>query len=133
MKLTDLFPLANFTLVCNILEAAKRKLAKRVIKKEPKTTDLLISVYSQLYEEGNLKNQRIMCAFLMAFSVFLRSTELRNIKFSDVNFECMHMSLFIERSKTDIYRDGAWVIISKTGTMLCLVVNLQKYIAWGNF
>lgn len=90
----------------SLVSNAKRKLAKRVVKKEPVTTDLLLAVYSQLYEEGNLKNQRILCAFLLAFSGFLRSAELLNLKSSDVTFE-MHMSILIESSKTDRYRDGA--------------------------
>ena len=42
------------------------------------------------------------------------------------------MSIFIEHSKTDIYRDGAWVLISRTNTELCPVVNTERYLKWAN-
>ena len=38
------------------------------------------------------------------------------------------MCIFIEKSKTDISRDGAWVIIAKTDSRLCPVKNLMEYI-----
>ena len=38
------------------------------------------------------------------------------------------MYIFIETSKTDVYRDGAWVVIAKTGTQLCPVANTMEYI-----
>ena len=40
------------------------------------------------------------------------------------------MNVFIESNKTDKYRDGAWIIIAKTGTLLCPVFNLEKYFTW---
>ena len=42
------------------------------------------------------------------------------------------MSIFIECSKTDKYRDGAWVVIAKLGSILCPVENVRKLIRWGN-
>ena len=42
------------------------------------------------------------------------------------------MSLFIEKSKTDIYRDGSWLIIARTATNLCPVKNLELYFSYGN-
>ena len=38
-----------------------------------------------------------------------------------------HMELYIESSKTDEYRDGAWVVIAKTHTDLCPVQMLRRY------
>ena len=35
------------------------------------------------------------------------------------------MSIFIESSKTDKYRDCARVVIKRTGTVLCPVENLE--------
>lgn len=40
------------------------------------------------------------------------------------------MSVFIESSKTDKFREGAWVLIVRTGTKLCPVENLGKYLMW---
>ena len=49
-----------------------------------------------------------------------------NIKRSDI------LSIFIEFSKTDKYRDGAWVVISRTRTSLCPVENLERYLLWAD-
>ena len=54
------------SLVVNVLEAAKRKLAKRVTKREPVTAELMQCMYTSLYQEGNVYNQRIMCAMSTA-------------------------------------------------------------------
>lgn len=132
-ELFDMKAPTDSKMVINILEAAKRMLSKPVSKKDPITIELLSKMYHCLYKEGNLKNQRIICASLVAFSGFLRSTELLNIKRSDVIFEGTHMNVFIESSKTDKYRDGAWLVISNTGTPLCPVANLKRYIEWANY
>lgn len=119
-------------LVRNVLEAGKRKLAKPVVKKEPVTSDLLSKMYHSLYEERNLKNQRTICACLLAYSGFLRSEELLKLRRNDVLFKAEYMSVFIESSKTDKYRDGAWILIARTGTLLCPVKNLERYFLWAD-
>ena len=119
-------------LVVNLLESSKRKLSKPVNKKEPISVNMLQDLYNRLFIEGHAKNQRIICACLLAFAGFLRSSELLKIRRSDVLFDKTHLSLFIESSKTDKYRDGAWIVISRTGTLLCPVCNLEKYFAWSN-
>jgi integrase len=114
----------------NILEAAKRILAKPVNRKEPITVGTILAVYNSLYEKKNIKNQRIICAIILAYAGFLRSAELLNIKVSDIVFEQSYMAIYIEKSKTDVYRDGHWVMIAKTGTLLCPCENVLKYIEW---
>ena len=37
------------------------------------------------------------------------------------------MEIFIESSKTDQLRDGAWVVIARTGSPLCPVAMLERY------
>ena len=46
-----------------------------------------------------------------------------SIKRSDIIMYTTHMSIFLEKSKTDIYRDGAWVIIARTYSELCPFMN----------
>lgn len=122
----------NSKLVVNVLESAKRILSKYTFKKEPVTVEILSRLYTGLYLENNVKNQRMICACLVAFSGFLRSSELLSIKISDIVFNSSYMAIFIECSKTDKYRDGSWVMIAKTGTNLCPVENVKKLIKWGN-
>ena len=121
------------TLVINILESAKRILATKTVKKEVMTVDVLDSMYDRLYEHGNLKSQRIICASLLAFAGFMRSSELLGVMISDLDFHASYLSVFLESSKTDKYRDGSRILIARTGTKLCPVVNVEKYIQWGDF
>ncbi|XP_053382012.1 uncharacterized protein LOC123541270 [Mercenaria mercenaria] len=123
---------SDSTLVVNILEAAKRKLAKSVVKKEPITIDILSRMYEDLYKEGDVKSQIIICACLLGYAGFMRSSELLKIRRSDIIFDQGFMSIFIKSSKTDQYRDGAWLIIANSGTKLCPVTNLKRYLLWAD-
>ena len=120
-------------LVKNILESAKRRLSNCIVKKEPVTVKMLGDMFDRLYEFYNLKSQRTICACLIAYAGFLRSAELLNIRRSDIVIDSSHLSIFIESSKTDQYREGARVVIARTGTKLCPVVNLEKYFCWADF
>lgn len=42
------------------------------------------------------------------------------------------MSLFIESSKTDKYRDGAWIFVAKTGNITCPYDLLKRYLKKAN-
>ena len=50
-----------------------------------------------------------------------------NIKQSDIFIDYTRAAISIESSKTDQFRDGAWIVIAKTGTKLCPVINLISY------
>ena len=63
-----------------------------------------------------------------------QSSDLLDIRVSDIVFSDTHVSIFIENSKTGQYRDGAWSVIAKTGTVLCPVENLKKSLLfWENY
>ena len=112
--------------VINVLEAAKRILAKPKNKKEPISVEILMSMYKRLYRFRHLKNRRIICACLLGFAGFMR------IQVADIVFDQTFMAVFTESNKTDKYRDGSWIMISKTGTCLCPVNNVKKYIEWAD-
>ena len=42
------------------------------------------------------------------------------------------MEIFIESSKTDQFRDSVWVVIARTGTPLCQVAMLERYMHMAN-
>ncbi|XP_067668097.1 uncharacterized protein [Haliotis asinina] len=115
-------------LVKNVLEGAKRKLAKVVIKKEPITVSILERMYDDKIQEAGLPEIRLLSMCLLAYAGFLRSAELLYISRSDVVFCQSHIFVFIEKSKTDIYRDGAWIVIGRTHTKLCPVACLERYL-----
>ena len=39
-----------------------------------------------------------------------------------------HVEIFVESSKTDQLRDGAWVVIARTRSTLCPVAMLERYL-----
>lgn len=131
----DLFDFNSPTdsrLVCNVFEAAKRRLSKPVNKKEPMTVDLLQKMYSSMFQTRNVMNQRFICICLISYAGFLRSAEVLKLRRSDICIYSNYMSIFVESSKTDKFREGAWVLIARTGTSLCPVTNLEKYFVWAS-
>lgn len=102
------------SLVINVLEGAKRSLATPTNKKEPISVELLHKMYDAMFSFGNLYNQRIICACFTAFAGFLRVSEMLNIRRSDIVILECYMSILIQHSKTDVYRDGNSVLIART-------------------
>ncbi|XP_063410400.1 uncharacterized protein LOC134693496 [Mytilus trossulus] len=117
-------------LVKCVFEGAKRKLGSQIKKKEPITPELLQAMYDKFFCVENIFSQRTICACILGYAGFMRVSELLNLRYFDINFKTSHISIFIEKSKTDIYRDGNWLIIAKTGTTLCPVRNLELYMQW---
>ena len=54
--------------------------------------------------------------------------KLVHLRRSDILINEKYLKLFIEGSKTDIYRDGAWVYVSRTFTKTCPVAALERYL-----
>ncbi len=71
---------------------------------------------------------RVISVCLLAFAAFLRFDKLHWIKACDLDFGNV-LFILIEHSKTDIYRDGAWVVVARSGLdtypvkMLCKIDN----------
>ena len=116
-------------LVRQVLAGAKRILAHRITKKEPITPEILTQLVDKFAkEDAELDNVRIVTICLLGFAGFLRFSELEALKESDLQVFNNHLELFIESSKTDQYRDGAWVTIARTGSRICPVGMVQRYI-----
>lgn len=71
-----------------------------------------------------------MC--LLSFAGFIRISELLNIRRPDMIFNEDHISLFIEKSKTDCFREGSSVIIARTDEVACPVRMLTRYLQIAN-
>ena len=117
------------TVVQSMLEAAKRMLCHKINKKKPITVAHLHQLYRLLILDSNtLSDQRTMVVCLLGFCGFMRYSEICNLQRSDIYFESTYVKLFIEKSKTDIYREGNWIYLSKSGSVLCPVENLTAYL-----
>ena len=78
-------------------------------------------MYNKYFAVRNVYYQRTICACLLSYSGFLRTSELLNLRRSDIQFFTSHICVFIEKSKTDIYRDGSQLVIARTDSQLCPV------------
>ncbi|XP_065922605.1 integrase/recombinase xerD homolog isoform X6 [Magallana gigas] len=117
------------SLVVSVLEGARRLSAKPVTKKEPITSEILQQIVNR-YGTGSssLPDIRISCMCLLSYAAFLRFSELVNLKRSDITFYEDHLSLYISKSKTDKYKTGSNVIVSKTNNVTCSYGMLQLYL-----
>ena len=117
-----------------VKDAAPRTLTGYSNKKEPVTVDMLKKLalkYGAL--DANLMDLRIASMCLLAFAGFLRFKELVNLRLCDVQFFKGYVRLFVESSKTDIYRDGAWGYVARTNSETCPVSMLSRYLLKAGF
>ena len=77
--------------------------------------------------DASLSDIRTLTMCLVGFAGFFRFSELAQLKESDVVIYPEHMELFVEASKTDQFRDGAWVVIARTQSKLCPVAMMERY------
>ncbi|CAC5372756.1 unnamed protein product [Mytilus coruscus] len=95
-----------------ILEGGVRILSKPVNKKQPITAEILKSVVDTYGISHDLNNLRVCCLMLMGYAGFLRYNELANIKASNLKLFRSHLEIYIESSKTDVYRQGNTLVKS---------------------
>lgn len=115
-------------LVITVKEGALRTVGHITVKKEPITPETLrniVRVYGKT--DANLKDLRLACMCLISYAGFLRYSELSNIRRHHIQFFDTHVKLFLESSKTDVYREGRDVIIAKTNNFTCPVKMLIRY------
>ena len=78
---------------------------------------------------ASLYNIRSVALFaLLALAAFLRFDELAKLVCSDVSIESDTLKLFIQSSKTDRYRDGAWIVLLPSGKVTCPVAMMKRYL-----
>ena len=113
----DLFGLSNpceSNLAKGILESAKRRLSRQIVKNEPVTPDMVLSICQKFASaNANLSDLRTAAICVTAFAGFLSFNELANLRCCDVKFcKDKYVELFIAKSKTDIYRNGNVVMLA---------------------
>ena len=63
---------------------------------------------------------------------FLRFSEVIKLRRCDVIKSKTFLSIFIEKSKTDVYREGSWIYLTKLDTVLCPIELVSQYFKKGN-
>ena len=112
-----------------VLQGLKKLLHKPVVKKDPVTPEMLKAIITKYGASDNLIDIRLCAMTLLAYAGFLRHDELINIRRCDLQLFDSHVNIFIIKSKTDIYRQGAWVLVGATGTPTCPVMALRRYLS----
>ena len=121
--------LAVIFFVTNMFEAAKRVTAHRIKKKKVLFLDDLNRIFVKLNQnKTNLADQRLLTIILIAFCGFMRFSEVSRLGRSDCIFSSTYVKVFIEKSKTDIYREGIWVYITASSN-ICPLKQLKYYLA----
>ena len=95
----------NSELVNYFWESIRRICCQTPKKKKPFTPQLLHTLYRSLGEDNmNLIGLRTMLLCALSFMGFLNFSEVIDLKNSDIILKETHKSIFIEKSKTDVYR-----------------------------
>ena len=129
--LAGLHQLGGSPLVKPTLEGLKRILAKPKVRKEPVTADMLKAMVEAAGPDPSLTEVRLLAVCLVAFAGFLRCNELIKLKCSDITFNAEGMVINVQSSKTDQYREGASLIIARTGSATCPVSMMERYFHMG--
>ena len=80
----------------------------------------------------NLADQRLLTIILIGFCGFMRFSEVSRLRRSDFIFSSTYVKVFIEKSKTDIYREGMWVYISAS-SKICPLKQLKYYLTLAKY
>ena len=117
--------LADHPFVKQILAGAKRILAHKTTKKEPITPEILHRMYAKLVTPS--AELPIICTIDNMSAGLCWILSFQRIGIPEGKRRCFydeHAEIFVESSKTDQYRDGAWVPIARTDSDICPVTML---------
>ena len=101
----------NNSFVTSLQEAGKRIACPKRCKKDPVTPDLLIKLCEKFGHCNDLLIIRDITMILLCFAGFLRYDEISSLLCKNVVVHDNYLSIFIEKAKTDQYRDGNEVLI----------------------
>ena len=119
--------LAVIFFITNMSKPAKRVTVHKIKKKNALSLDNLNKTFVKLNQnETNLVDQRLLAIILIAFCGFMRFSEVSRLCRSDFIFRSTYVEVVIEKSKTDIYREGVWVYISAS-SKTCPLKQLKYY------
>ena len=114
-RLAGLPKVSDHPIVSSMVSASQRSriLGKPKAKKEPITSEMLKTlVTSKISDKSpSLSDLRTVALCLLGYAGFFRFCELYSIRACDIKFFPTYVSIFLESSKADQFRDGAWVAI----------------------
>jgi hypothetical protein len=116
------------------LVAMAREIAKRTrvagcnVKKPLQASHIRKLFELWLYaDSSNLHTVMKLSAVCLCYTGFFWFLDLMTMQWHEIRFLPSHMELFFEKSKTDQYRAGRWVLISRFGGLYCPVQLVEFY------
>lgn len=79
--------------------------------------------------DSNLKDLRLALLFVLGFHGLFRISELLDLQAADVIVHNEYLEILVKSSKTDQYREGNKVLISKTGGITCRHALVCRFFA----
>ena len=117
-----------------VREAAVRKLGQGNNAKDPISSNTMSKIIEKYaHNDADLMDLRIAAMCILSFTAFLRFDELSNIKYCDILFGSEYMKIFLESSKTDVYRVGEWVYVASLNSNNCPVKIVKRYLRKAGF
>ena len=129
--LAGLPKVSDHAIVSSMVSASQRILGKPKAKKEPITSEMLKALVTCKISDKSpsLSDLRTVALCLLGYAGLFRFSELFSIRACDIKFFPTYVSIFLESSKTDQFRDGAWVAVARSNQDTCPVKALEQYIA----
>lgn len=128
-RLSGELPISASPFIQMTLAGLQRQLAKPKVRKEPVTPQMLVLLVDSLGAQPSLTEVRLAAMALLSFAAFLRYDELSKLRCCDLEFSEQSMSIKIQSSKTDQYRQGDTVLVARTNTNTCPVAMVERYVA----
>lgn len=122
---------SEYPVVKQVVDAARRILARPAERKEPLSSVLVRKVISRL-EKGNLGDLQLAALFSLGFFGFLRWDDLRHLSVDSFYFADSHVAIFLEKRKNDQFREGSWVFVARCNTPPCPVEIIEKFLRIAN-
>jgi hypothetical protein len=106
----------------NLQGTAKRWNNNPVVKKDPVRTQVLVDLCTIYKDSSDLLVVRDLAMILIGFSGFLRFDQLSNLICRDIKIFDDYLKIFISQNKTDQYRHGNELLISRGYLFLKILV-----------
>lgn len=120
-------PTSN-SFVKNLVDSAKRSVKMPVKKKDPVTSDILKKLCTIHQFSKDLYIVRDLAMILLCFSGFLRFNELSQLRCDDIVVKDTYLVIRIKKSKTDQYRAGDEILVSKGLSLACPYTMFLRYV-----
>ena len=122
---------SEHSVVRQVVEAARRILAKPKSRKEPLTVAQVQNILRRL-EGGTLADLQVAAMVALGFYGFLRWDDLSRITPSSLVFSPTHVSIFLEKRKNDQFRAGSHILIARSDEATCPVKIVEKFLEKGD-